>query len=171
MRDLILRLIAPKPIHAARPVGVTLLGDSIMHGGIAGLMRELGWPTEILDRSLPGDTAADAWRRMPYELRPYSCVVLQHGTNDLSQGRDPVPYLARMVRYLQDAGHVVMLTGLAPRADGAAAEPSIEIERLARREGARYADWQTVPLDAPDGLHPSPAMARTLAARLVRAML
>lgn len=170
MKDLILRAIAPRPRPAAGATlqpGVTLYGDSIMHGGIAAVMADAGCTGVIHDRSVPGDTAANAWRRMPYELRATTHVVLQQGTNDLTVGADPVQYLRRMVRYLRAEGRTVILTGIAQRADRPTAPTDLDVRRLAITERVAFAGWGVVPLNAPDGLHPGPEMARALAQRLL----
>lgn len=161
-KEHILALIAPKPKPGAILLpGLTLYGDSIMANSVGWRITLGGGIVE--DRSIAGDTAREAWARFPYERRSTGWVVLQPGTNDLTNGDDPVPYLKLMADYAIAEGRNVLLTGISQRVDQDVSDVNVDIWRAAEDVGARFGYWHFATLDASDGLHPEPMMARTLA--------
>lgn len=163
MKDLILNLLAPRPKQGSGMFNdsVVLYGDSIMAGGMADALRDLGFT--VVDRSVAGDTAANCWRRFPYELRSGRVVVLQPGTNDLTVGDDPVPALRRMATFALKEGREVVLTGISQREDARHATANPRIARLAHELHCHYAGIDLAELDSADGLHPNENMRKLLA--------
>lgn len=173
MKELILDLLAPKPTKASGvnfQWGVTLYGDSIMHGGIAEALKRSGYNGLIQDRSIPGDTAANAWRRIPYEQRSTTHVVVQYGTNDLTQGNNPSKHLKKILKYLNKEGRFVILTGLSKRESMNVLKQNYELQLLAAEVGVTYAHWGTVPLVSLDGLHPVQPMINDLANKIITSL-
>ena len=167
-KELILKALAPKATGGMLVDGVALYGDSIM-ADQAHRMR-LIYPHLIVDRSIPGDTARKGWVRFPCEGRMPRTVVLQYGTNDLTLGDNPLPYLKAMAQHAQAEGREVVLTGISTRADRSVYDVNLDIYRLAQDIGATFAHWDYAGLIAPDGLHPGDAMANTLAQLTVDAV-
>lgn len=164
LKEHIFEWLAPKPKKAEFLMdGVTLLGDSIMYGGVAWNLANMGYGKMIHNLSIPGDTAENLWHRLPYELRSTKYVVVEQGTNDVSNGVNPIPYLKKIVQYLKTEGRTVILTGMATRDDHkdiAYTQPMLE---LALSEGTLYANWPTIVGKTTDGLHPDANMTRDLA--------
>lgn len=176
LADIIRDVVAPKArLSPHIAPGVTLYGDSIMAGGIADRLRKQLPDALIADRSIPGDTAANAWRRFPYEIRATNIVVLQPGTNDLASKRCPLRPLRKMAEYARAEGREVVFTGLAQRADGRVEwnlvnDVNAVVREMAFDLGAHFAWWHDVELDSADALHPSPAMADELAQFLAKTL-
>lgn len=169
-KEWLFELLAPKAQPAQYAIdGVTLYGDSIMYGGIGQNLINMGYASGgkvLQDLSLPGDTAQNLWHRIPYELRSTKRIVVEQGTNDISNGVDPVPYLRKIIRYLKAEGRTVILTGLSRRADNADFPFMYPIAQLAIDEGVTYANWPLVVGNTLDGLHPDPKMAQALTEQL-----
>lgn len=169
-KEFIFELLAPKAKPAEFLIdGATLYGDSIMYGGIGKNLLEAGYTSGgkvLQDLSLPGDTAKNLWHRIPYELRSTKCVVVEQGTNDISNGVNPVPYLRKIVKYLKAEGRTVVLTGLSHRDDKADLLYSLQIHQLAWEEGVQYASWPSITGKTIDGLHPDAEMTKALAATI-----
>lgn len=106
----------------ARGTTIVAFGDSLTAGFGAAegedfpalLSRSLGVP--IINRGVPGETTADALRRVDQVLADDPRVVIVFlGGNDLLRrtGREPMlANLRRIVEQLQDAGVFVVLVGL-----------------------------------------------------------
>lgn len=174
LKEIIFELLAPKPNKNSHGVdGVTLYGDSIMYGGIAKNLQDAGYTSTgkvLHDMSLPGDTAKNLWHRMPYELRSTKRVVVQQGTNDISAGVNPIPYLRKIVRYMKAEGRIVILTGISRRtdlSDLAQLQYAVEIQKLAQQEDAGYVNWPIIKGNTTDGLHPDAEMTKNLAIQLL----
>ncbi len=172
LTDHILSLLAPSPNkNGMKNPGLSLSGDSIMANGIAKRLRDRG--IAVLDLAQPGDTAQSAWRRFPYDVRSMGTVIIEQGTNDISGGRDPVPYLRKMVKYAQAEGRRVILTGITFRelvAPYSWMQANIDIIKLARERGCSHAGWNTVDYSSDDGLHPDDAMNDRLVEQLMRTL-
>jgi lysophospholipase L1-like esterase len=176
-RTFLLSALAPKAQNGEFLVpGMSLYGDSIMFGGVAdnlkfSLRMRFGPQNTIVvhDRSVPGDTARNGWRRFPHELRSTSTVVLEYGTNDISQEHDPLPYLERMARYAIKEGRVVVFTGIVQRALLAKTVylTNQRIRELARTLECGHAGWDKAEVHCPDGLHPDADGTRKLSDLLV----
>jgi len=171
LTDHVRGLLQPNPPDQPRDFpGVHLYGDSIMANGIASRMTSLGLFTGVLDYSQPGDTAANAWRRFAYDARSLSKVVLQHGTNDLTGGVDPVPYLRKMAEYALAEGREVIFTGITRREltlkyDWGHA--NYDIAELATELGCAHAGWDHIQYSSDDFIHPDAAMQDRLARNLL----
>ncbi|MGJ7530087.1 SGNH/GDSL hydrolase family protein [Variovorax sp. GB1P17] len=151
--------------------GVALYGDSIMANGIAHRLQAAG--VVVNDLSQSGDSAANAWRRFAYDLRTMQTVVLQHGTNDLSAGRDPVPYLRRMAKHAMAEGRRVMFTGITHRELPCAyswQRANDDIRKLAADLQCAHASWNGVAYSSEDLIHPDAAMAERLVTRLMETL-
>ena len=165
--DTLRSLLMPSVSEGMLFSGVHTYGDSIMAGNIATELRNTG--AVVLDYSQPGDTAANAWRRFSYDKRSMSTVVLQHGTNDLTLGDDPVPYLEMMAKRAIAEGRKVVFTGITQRAIPPARSwlgTNADITELAYAMGCQHAKWHIVPMDLVDGLHPGASMIDQLVNRL-----
>lgn len=169
-------LIRAALMPSARPngflvPGLALYGDSIMANGIAHRLQAAG--VLLNDLSQPGDTAANAWRRFAYDLRTMQTVVLQHGTNDLSGGRDPVPYLRLMAKHAIAEGRRVVFTGITHRelpVGYSWQRANDDIGALAAELKCTHAGWNGVAYASDDLIHPDAAMADRLVARLVESL-
>ncbi|RQO43077.1 hypothetical protein DBV14_26600 [Variovorax sp. KBW07] len=169
-------LIRAALMPSARPngflvPGLLLYGDSIMANGIAHRLQAAG--VLVNDLSQPGDTAANAWRRFAYDLRNMQTVVLQHGTNDLSGGRDPVPYMRLMAKRAMAEGRRVVFTGITHRELPVAyswQRANDDIKALAVALKCTHAGWDGVAYSSDDLIHPDAAMADRLVGRLVEAL-
>jgi len=151
--------------------GVALYGDSIMANGIAPRLQAVG--VAVNDLSQSGDSAANAWRRFAYDLRTMQTVVLQHGTNDLSAGRDPLPYLRRMATRAIAEGRRVVFTGITHRELPCAyswIRANDDIRQLATELKCTHAGWNGVAYSSDDLIHPDTAMADRLVVRLMEAL-
>lgn len=169
IRTPILDLLAPRARDNGRAVkGITVYGDSIGYSlFLPDRFKTLMPGTVVVDRCMPGDTAEQAWRRFPYDVRSTKVVVLQVGTNDLGIGRNPIPALRKMTRYALDEGRLVVFTGITWRTGlFPIAETNERIFELAEDYGCPCANWQAIPLIAADGLHPDEPMLTTMADRL-----
>lgn len=162
IKDYLLQSLAPKQSPTLGLNGVTLYGDSILWAMKYPLEEALNGKLEIANRAIPGDTARNAWIRFPYELRPFSEVVIQTGTNDLTVGDSPIDYIEKMVEMAQAQGCHVILTGISARQDNKHIKPNSEIFSLAVMKGCGYANWPSVALSSPDGLHPDKEMQKHL---------
>lgn len=161
---------SPKP-SALQLAGVHLYGDSIMAGGIGDRLRAAG--IALNDFAQPGDTAANAWRRFAYDTRSFHTVVLEHGTNDLTGGNDPVPFLAKIAEHALAEGRTVVFTGITQREMPSRynwRQANDDIEALARSLGCKHAGWHMAAYSSSDTLHPDAAMADRIAARLVETL-
>lgn len=151
--------------------GVALYGDSIMANGIAPRLQAAG--IAVNDLSQSGDSAANAWRRFAYDLRTMQTVVLQHGTNDLSAGRNPLPYLRRMAAHAIAEGRRVVFTGITHRELPCAynwIRANDDIRQLAIELKCTHAEWNGVAYSSDDLIHPDAAMTDRLVTRLVKAL-
>lgn len=160
MKDFILRLLAPSPKHDLVALqkfrGATMMvGDSIGN--------QVAMKLEVFNRCQPGDRAKDAWYRFPYDHRLGDLIVIQHGTNDLTNNTDPLPYIEKMAHYAWEEGRILVFTGMSHRDDIDVSGYNFRIEELAYEFAAPYADWGNVPIVRPDGLHPDDASAQLLA--------
>lgn len=171
LTDYILRSIAPQIASESMilPRSVTFYGDSIMHSVFPHIKME---GVMLQNFSQPGDTARNAWRRFPYDSRSTQVIVLEHGTNDLSIGDDPIPYLRGMATRAIDEGRLVVFTGIAQRADPTFTIDS-RIQDLAEDLMCQFVGWQDFSierLELVDGLHPGEAGQKQLAKDLVRVL-
>lgn len=155
-----------------RFAGLHLYGDSIAANGIAKRLRAAGFG--VLDFAQPGDSAANAWRRFAYDVRSMSTVVFEHGTNDLTGGVDPVPFLRKMAERALTEGRRVIFTGITQRPEMVPAydwgTANADIYALAASLGCKHAGWPVVVYSSADKLHPDEAMVDRLAARLVETL-
>ena len=177
------------PALAARPLVVTILGDSITAG--YGLPASAALPAQLqlaLSRSgmtavvrgagVSGDTTAGGLARVGFSVQSDTdlCVVALGG-NDLLQGLDPKATRANLdtiVRRLKARGVGVLLTGIAaPPAIGAAyaADFDAAFASVARSEHVAFypdllAGVGDDALKQRDGIHPNAAGAALIARRL-----
>ena len=173
IRTSILDLLAPRAErNEPATKGITIYGDSIGYSLFLADRLAVSMPgIVVVDRSMPGDTAEQAWRRFPYDVRSTNTVVLQVGTNDLGLGRDPLPALRKMASYARDEGRVTVFTGITWRVGLLpVAETNERILELAEEFGAVCANWQAIPLIADDGLHPVEPMRTALHDSLVSSL-
>lgn len=175
IRTAILDLLAPAPADGRpRVPGITFYGDSIgfsldLHERFKTLMPG----AMVVDRSMPGDTAEQAWRRFPYDVRSTQVVLLQVGTNDLGQGNDPVPALRKMAEYAYAEGRTPIFTGITWRTGVGiipVADTNRRIEELAFEFQTLFVGWNHIPLVAADGLHPDEPMRTTMAEWLANSL-
>lgn len=151
--------------------GLLLNGDSIMAHAIGNKLINRG--IAVLDFAQPGDTAQNAWRRFAYDIRSMGTIVLEHGTNDITGGNDPVPYLKRMAQYAQAEGRRVVFTGICFReapSQYSWIRANQDILELAQDLGCSHAGWNTVEYSSADGLHPDDPMADRLVDRLMQTL-
>lgn len=156
-------MLMPKPDSRICIPGMTLCGDSILHG----VSNHV--PAAIISFTQPGDTAADAWRRFAYDKRSTAKVVLQMGTNDLTIGEDPVPFLKLMAERCIAEGRQVIFTGITQRDDhpeGSWDIANLKILDLAKELKCVHLHWDEYRLSTPDGLHPAQESQARLAASL-----
>lgn len=173
-------IAAPAP--AAPTCSIELYGDSILSGehlGASGLERLANPPAAellrlfpaalITDHSKAGQTATDAAKTFPSETRTGHVVVINHGSNDLAQGRPLEQPLRAMVDYAKAEGRVVVLTGLNQQQNFAAWADYAEVHsKVAADTGAAYANWPSVSTTNLDGTHPDQASSNALVAQLAR---
>ncbi|MET0293409.1 MAG: arylesterase [Phenylobacterium sp.] len=181
---------APKPVLAAKPRVVTVLGDSITAGyGLVQRdslpvqlqleLRRLGADVVVRGAGVSGDTSADGAARVDFSVQADTrVVVVALGGNDLLQGLDPKvtsDSLERIVARLQ-ARHIgVVVAGLrAPSAMGRryAREFDNVFPAVARKfQVALYPDLlanvaRNPALKQSDGIHPNAKGVKIIAAGL-----
>lgn len=158
---------------------IAVLGDSLAAGfgvvaseafpvRLAGALRERGYPCEVLDAGVSGDTSAGGRSRVEWVLadRP-SHLLVELGGNDALRAL-PVEQLESnldaIVRTAKDAGVPVMLAGmLAPPNLGAAYGRAFAAvyPRLSERHGIPLVPFflegvaGEAKLMQPDGIHPN----------------
>ncbi len=124
---LVILLLARNTLASAAPT-LLVLGDSISagygltagQGWVALLARRLaheGYPQQVVNASISGDTSAGGKARLPALLRKYrpAIVVIELGGNDALRGGDLVAArdnLDAMVRATQAAGAKALLLGM-----------------------------------------------------------
>jgi acyl-CoA thioesterase-1 len=113
--------------HGAAPV-ILVLGDSLSaahnlepsQGWVSLLARRLadsGYPHQVINASISGDTSYDGLRRLPASLQKHRprIVILELGANDGLRGlplSDLRHNLTRMIQLARDAGAQVLLLGM-----------------------------------------------------------
>jgi len=155
---------------------VDLYGDSIAAGAnmfgylnpvpAKGLER-LRPKLKVVDHAVSGQTAAQAAVPFVQEQRTGAVVVIEHGTNDMTLGLDPVPPIKAMVATARSEGRVVIVTGLSRRGHPTFEATARAIEKAAVESGAMYADWPSLQGQTVDGTHPNQQFSNALVARLV----
>ena len=117
-------VIWPSLVRAEAPV-LLVLGDSLSagygipaeQGWVSLLQRRLaerGFPHQVLNASISGDTTSGGLSRLPAALERYhpALVILELGANDGLRGQPPMAmanHLARMIELSQQAGARVLL--------------------------------------------------------------
>jgi acyl-CoA thioesterase-1 len=174
----------------AKPVVVTVLGDSITAGlglpardalpaQLQATLERLGVKAVVRGAGVSGDTSGGGLARVDFSVGPDTTVcVVALGGNDLLQGADPSrtkANLRRIIDRLKARGIKVVLAGVrAPALIGAsyAREFTNLYPSLARETGVSYhPDFVTGVVGVPrlmqrDGIHPNAAGARIVAERL-----
>lgn len=162
-KDHLRSMLMPKAEPGMPMPGITLYGDSIMYG------VSLHLSPYFMSFAQPGSTAADTWRRFAYDKRSTKIVVLQPGTNDLTIGEDPVPFLKLMAERCIAEGRQVIFTGITQRDDrpeGSWVIANLKILELAKELKCVHLHWEEYQLSMPDDLHPDRASQARLAASL-----
>lgn len=176
----------------AEPVRVLILGDSLTAGfglpkeaafpaHLQTLAEEAGFPVEIVNAGVSGETTAGGLRRVNWMLRqPVDIFVLALGGNDVLRGFDPqvtrdnlTAILEQVVQKYPDA--TLVLAGmLAPPNMGAEYQQAFA---AVYPEVAKAEDAVLIPfllegvagdaeLNLPDGIHPNAAGHRAVAAHV-----
>jgi len=184
-------LLAPGWVRAAaRPLVVTILGDSITAGHglqardalpaqLQAALRTMGVAAVVRGAGVSGDTTAGGLARADFSVQADTSVcVVALGGNDLLQGLDPRAMrsnLQRIVQRLKARRIGVVLCGLrAPASlsrsyarDFNAVFPAVaQSERVALDPDLLAGVAQTAGLNQADGLHPNPRGVKIVAARL-----
>lgn len=176
---------APAPTSPVSKCSVDLNGDSIMAGAFssngqtvflaerpAAILKRMRPAYTVVDRSVPGETAAARSVTFYNQTRSGHFQIFEHGLNDATGNTGFEPALRGMVEYVKAEGRVPLITGLSRTrilVANAAAYNAIAA-KVASETITAFADWQTVaydPLDMADDYHPAPKYAERLVARLV----
>jgi acyl-CoA thioesterase-1 len=178
-------------VGAAEPIRIVVLGDSLAAGmGLAEadafptvaqtLLREAGYPVEVINAGVSGDTTAGGLSRLDWLLgqRP-DILVVELGGNDALRGQpleNTEGNLREIIRRGREAGARVLLLGMdVPSNYGP--EYGEAFAEMYRRV-ALDKDVPLVPgfvrelggdptLLQPDGLHPTAEGQRRLASKLL----
>ena len=174
---------------AARPLVVTILGDSITAGlGLAAgdalparlqeALKGLGVNAVVRGAGVSGDTTAGGLARLDFSVQPDTTVcVVELGANDYFQSVEPRQIQANLtaiVKRLRARGvHVVLAANSAPKGAGAYGRAFDAVfPTVARSSGATLApDLLRGVLDRPgfrqaDGVHPNAAGVMIIVRRL-----
>jgi GDSL-like Lipase/Acylhydrolase family len=175
----------PQVPAALRECSVTLYGDSILAGATfpngrlaeppAAAVRRMRPSYRTVDRALAGDNAQ---MRMPVMLRQQidtRIVVLGHGLNDAANALPYEEPLRAMVKRARSQGRAVVITGISQTVGGTANEGTYNAlaQRIAKEEGAIFANWgavQVVAADMADPVHPGQRQSTRLVEHLVRTL-
>jgi acyl-CoA thioesterase-1 len=182
---------AATPAPAAAELRIVVLGDSIAAGlGLAEAdafpavveerLHDAGFPVEVVNAGVSGDTSAGGLRRIDWILRQEpEVVVVELGANDALRGQpldSTEDNLRQIITRCRAAGAQVVLTGMdVPTNYGPdyAGGFAAMYERIAADEGVVLvpAFVREVGLEPelmqPDGLHPTAEGQRRLADQLV----
>jgi len=189
----ILSIAAVTPAHAAEPLRLLVVGDSLTAGWglprpeafparLQAALRAEGLSVTVIDAGVSGDTTAGGLARLPWVLgdaahRPDAAIV-QLGGNDLLRGLAPAATSANLeaiLRRLNERGVPVLLAGMrAPPNLGAdyTGEFDAVYPRVARQHGAMLYPFfldgvAGVPaLNQPDGIHPNAAGVAVIVERI-----
>lgn len=175
----------PTPTAPVNKCSVDLNGDSILAGAYslsgqtvylaerpAAILKRMRPAYTVVDRSVPGETAATRSVTFYNATRAGHFQVFEHGINDATGSTGYEPALRGMVEYVKAEGRVPLITGLSRTRifiTNAAAYNAIAA-KVASDTITAFADWQTVaydPLDMADDYHPGPKYAERLMARIV----
>lgn len=186
--------MAAWPAFAARPMVVTVLGDSITAGyGLSAraalpnqlhlALGKLGVANVVRAAGVSGDTTAGGLGRVDFSVqKDTDLAIVALGANDLLQGQDPRRTRANLdaiVKKLKARKIPVLLAGIVAPVEvggGYARDFNAVFTSLARTHGvplypnliegvARRRD-----LNQPDGIHPNAKGAQIIAARLAPAV-
>jgi len=193
-------LASPAPAGAAAPLPadgaprVVCLGDSLTAGYglpvaqaypalLQQRLREAGYPHEVINAGVSGDTSAGGLRRLDWSLRGnVEVLILALGANDGLRGLPPAAMrqnLGSMIEQAQKRGITVLLAGMeAPPNFGPAYTRQF---RGVYRDLANQYDVPLIPfflagvagvpsLNQADGIHPNAAGQRQVADLVWRAL-
>ncbi|MET3494758.1 SGNH/GDSL hydrolase family protein [Variovorax boronicumulans] len=173
---------------AAPDCTVALWGDSILHGAFgasptnrieeppAVALQRLRPAWSVADFSMPGDSAHKRLPSFVLQPMPTRVVVLQYGINDAGNRYPYEPALRAMVDYVKAAGKTPVVTGLSQVKAGRMPlrdDYDAVARRVAKEEGALFADWGAVrfdPADMADDVHPLQPYSTRLVERLALAL-
>ncbi|WP_337996499.1 arylesterase [Oleispirillum naphthae] len=175
----ILVALAAVPAHAAPPLVLVALGDSLTAGYglpqdaafpsvLARRLTDMGWQVEVRNAGVSGDTTAGGLARLDWALTPPpDAVILELGANDALRGLPPAEAkanLAAMLKKLKEKNVPALLAGMrAPRNLGAAYATEFDAiyPALAAEFGVPLYPFFLAGVAAdpryvqPDGLHPT----------------
>jgi acyl-CoA thioesterase-1 len=178
-------------VHAAAPVRLLILGDSLSAGyglphgqsfeaQLEAALRARGQDVRIIDGAVSGDTTAGGRARLDWALAGGAdAAIVELGANDGLRGLDPSEMQANLAAILDTLAAKripVLLSGMyAPPNLGPDYGRAFRavFDRLGRRPGVIYdpfflAGVATVPsLNQPDGLHPNADGVRHVVDRIL----
>lgn len=165
--------------------GLGLEPDSAYPAVIQRLATKDGYAVDIINAGLSGETSAGALRRADWLMsQPLAAVVIETGANDGLRGLDPdstaanITALIAKVRAAQPQAAVVLAQMEAPTNLGPAFQRRFRavFPSVARATGVRLLPFLLdgvggrPELNQDDGIHPSAAGARRVAANVYRGL-
>lgn len=165
--------------------GLGLEPDSAYPAVIQRLATKDGYVVDVINAGLSGETSAGALRRADWLMsQPLAVVVIETGANDGLRGLDPdstaanITALIAKVRAAQPNAAVVLAQMEAPTNLGAAFQRRFRavFPAVARATGVRLLPFLLdgvggrAELNQDDGIHPTAAGAREVAANVYRGL-
>lgn len=154
---------------------VVLYGDSVMRGtnkngslsrSPAEELRRLRPAWSIEDKSLSGDTATLAEKRILNENRTAHVVVLSWGINDMTMEWDVVQPLKNIASYMKAEGRKVVITGLIHTENVMNDKYNADEMQVSIDSAAAFVSWGETPVKTVDGVHPDQDSSDQLVAEL-----
>jgi len=179
------------PAHAAAPVKIVALGDSLTAGyglpdkegfvpRLQAALTAKGIVAEVANGGVSGDTAADGLARLDWSVPPGTdAVILELGANDMLRGIKPEVTRASLdaiLRKLSERHIAVLLCGMRA-APNLGAEFDQAFDRLYPDLAAKYGVplypffldgvAANLSLTQPDGMHPNAAGVGIIVERIL----
>ncbi len=179
------------PVHAAAPVKIVALGDSLTAGyglptpdgfvsRLQGALTAKGIAADVANGGVSGDTAADGLARLDWSVPPGTdAVILELGANDMLRGLKPEATRATLdtiLRRLSERHIAVLLCGMRA-APNLGAQYDQEFDRIYPDLAAKYGVSlypffldgvaANLSLTQPVGLHPNAAGVGVIVGRIL----